>query len=626
MHNPANQSDSDGEVDGLSKLDIVKHSMKAVIEMTKKTNNKTALISFSTGVEVISGFVETKSNHSYLNDKIDSLQPKNATNIWGALNSAIQLIKDSISDNGPGKYNIVLLTDGQENHSPSGGTINMLNQTILRSSLNITIDVIGIGYGTEIDSTFLQGIADTGSGSFVHVPSSEFMCDAFTRLTCNNSHTFGTFGTLNLKIQGNTFKDIMGYKSKKYKKISETEIKIKVNGLHYGVPLDIVANIKESPDATPDEHIEAEFKYLDFCTKNVETVVKVQNDLAVLDCLPDALTRDMYCEIIFDLLSRNIVYSGQLSPDESAEFIRKITAMPLSDYSSSIIEEFGDQVTKALSKWDWYQKWGQHYLISILEAHMNKVDKSFASKSMSFYSTPALKELFEEGSFIFNSLPPPSPSITVPTFSDGGGGCVFRSLSSNSVAPPVVVQKKPVNIKQYNTRKLDCFHGDCIVQTRCGYKKMRDLKKEDNVLTPFGYTKVKCLVHIKYQPHEKEMVFFNCRYGNGLIITKYHPIFDVTWKFPKDIGTTKTIICRELFNLVLENHHIVYVNNIECVTLGHGITANDIIMHEFFGTQKVIDCLKIANGWNEGKIIIDGEKSCSKLSQNGTVSDWIIVQ
>ena len=615
MIEPANQPEPGGEVDGLSKLDIAKHSMKAVIDMTKETNNIMSIVSFSTESKVISGFVETKSNHSYLNSKIDSLAPEFATNIWGALNTAIQLINASIEVKGPGKYNIVLLTDGQENRAPQSGTINMLAQTLQRSNLNVTIDVIGIGYGTDIDSTFLQGIADTGSGSFVHVSSSEFMCDALTRLTCNNSQTFGSFGTLKLTVSGTTFTDIPNYKSKKFQKISDTEIAVTVNGLRYGVPQDIVFDINESDSSI---NVNAEFTYLDFVTKNTETIVKEQRGVVLVEPMSDSVIRDNYCKLLYDVLTlpKDDEYPGLSLSAMIFVFAQPVT-ISTSDYCNAVLHEVNDQVTKALSRQDWYQKWGKHYLISILEAHTNKVAKSFASKPMSFYSTPELDAAFEEGSFIFNSLPPPSPSITVSAYAGG----TFRSLSSTSAAPVIV--QKPVNMQQYNTKKLDCFDGNCTVQTPSRHKKIRDLTKGDTVLTSSGnYVKIKCLVHITYQPHEREMVYFD----SGLVITKYHPIFDGTWKFPKDIGETRTVICSELFNLVLESEHIVYVNDIPCVTLGHGITTDKIIMHEFFGTQKVINCLKQVTGWNDGKVNIDGEKSYSKKGPDGMISNWIIVQ
>ena len=45
----------------------------------------------------------------------------------------------------------------------------------------------------------------------------------------------------------------------------------------------------------------------------------------------------------------------------------------------------------------------------------------------------------------------------------------------------------------------------------------------------------------------------------------------------------------------------MYINNIQCVTLGHGFQDN-VVSHNYFGTDKVIKDLKNMSGWNKGKI------------------------
>ena len=53
--------------------------------------------------------------------------------------------------------------------------------------------------------------------------------------------------------------------------------------------------------------------------------------------------------------------------------------------------------------------------------------------------------------------------------------------------------------------------------------------------------------------------------------------------------------------LVLEKHHIIYVNDVLCITLGHNYTY-DILEHPFFGTYYVIQFLNHQNGWKTGHI------------------------
>ncbi len=40
----------------------------------------------------------------------------------------------------------------------------------------------------------------------------------------------------------------------------------------------------------------------------------------------------------------------------------------------------------------------------------------------------------------------------------------------------------------------------------------------------------------------------------------------------------------------MDDHHIMYINSISCVTLGHNF-KDEVVAHEYFGSQKVINDL-----------------------------------
>jgi hypothetical protein len=61
----------------------------------------------------------------------------------------------------------------------------------------------------------------------------------------------------------------------------------------------------------------------------------------------------------------------------------------------------------------------------------------------------------------------------------------------------------------------------------------------------------------------------------------------------------------------------VFINNIECVTLGHGLTDNEVVKHEYYGTEKVIKDLIKMKGFDEGIIIFD--TNCIIRNYNGKV-------
>ena len=54
--------------------------------------------------------------------------------------------------------------------------------------------------------------------------------------------------------------------------------------------------------------------------------------------------------------------------------------------------------------------------------------------------------------------------------------------------------------------------------------------------------------------------------------------------------------------LILDNNHTIVINNYITCTLGHYITENEVIKHEYFGTDKVINDLKQIEGFNNGYV------------------------
>lgn len=95
------------------------------------------------------------------------------------------------------------------------------------------------------------------------------------------------------------------------------------------------------------------------------------------------------------------------------------------------------------------------------------------------------------------------------------------------------------------------------------------------------------------------------KFENGLIITNYHPILHKNeWMFPVDVKGPEQIFVDRYYNFVLEQGHSMLVNEVYCVTLGHGMQG-PVLGHEYLGTEKVIDDLKKFEGWNHGKVVLN---------------------
>ena len=117
---------------------------------------------------------------------------------------------------------------------------------------------------------------------------------------------------------------------------------------------------------------------------------------------------------------------------------------------------------------------------------------------------------------------------------------------------------------------------------------------------------------------------------DDLIITPWHPIrINNNFTFPEYVSPGEVFKCDYVYNLVLESGHIVRVDDIECVTLGHSFkdpesASEKIVTHDYFGSQKIIEDLMKLDGWNSGFIdmgssyfhrnestkLVDGLKIC----------------
>ncbi len=165
----------------LTRLDLVKHTMKTVIESLAPTDNL-ALISFSYNAKILSSFrpVKDKSNKSNLNDKINSLYPDGGTNIWDALRVAIDVASNTkLTD----KINILLFTDGVSNSDPPRGIINTLKD-YLNNKPHLNIILNTYGFGNDINSKLLYDITRTNiselnTGIFGFIPDATMIGTVF---------------------------------------------------------------------------------------------------------------------------------------------------------------------------------------------------------------------------------------------------------------------------------------------------------------------------------------------------------------------------------------------------------------------------------------------------------------
>lgn len=231
-------------------------------------------------------------------------------------------------------------------------------------------------------------------------------------------------------------------------------------------------------------------------------------------------------------------------------------------------------------------EWYSHALRCISYALLDKVCVDFRTKASMTFAHDAQKELAEEIELIFATKKPPIPSLNG-----------FSTTSTITRLPDQFV------------RGGGCFHATSNLWkvTTSGYKQIPicHLKKGDVVLSAdmsngginFVLDTVECLVeHIYSKPINIFMLH------SSLGLTATHPVW-INGKFVHPFTSNWTMTTSiNVFNLVMKGRHCVVAGSncsLPVVTLGHNYTG-DIVSHDYFGTNLVIDDLKQESSYKTG--------------------------
>jgi len=241
----------------------------------------------------------------------------------------------------------------------------------------------------------------------------------------------------------------------------------------------------------------------------------------------------------------------------------------------ALLKDLEGQVTEAFSRKDWFDKWGVHYLPSLMRAHLLQLCNNFKDPGVQVYGGKVFNQLRDEADSIFCKLPPPKPSRTP------SSGTTVQSMSV------------------YNNSCNPCFDGNALVLMDNGtLKKVKLICKGDRVMSPYGATEVVCVVKTNCYQGKAELVELN----GGLVITPWHPVkIQGKWKFPADLGQVVERSCPAVYSFVLKDKHVMLINGIQCVTLGHDFEEEGV-KHPYFGSDLVIKDLQCMHGWRSGLV------------------------
>ena len=569
------------EAHGFTRLDLVKHSVNTIASILNERDSLT-IITFSTAARIqVPPTQMTLQGKEIIKRALTTIMPDESTNIWDGIRLGAQVA------NRPelAGRNIIgmLLTDGFPNINPPRGIMNTLQSIKMVNAWSL--HTFGVGY--NLDSQLLADIATWGNGMFGFIPDCSMVGTVIINFLANMLSTANPNMTLSYKV-GNA-----------------PAVTINTGAILIGQDREIV--IKLPGSAVQFSTTGALFNPVTITEDPLDTYTAVYSDY--MDVLDIAIREGSNANKSHGLDKARYISAATaaLVNFESARNTAIVTddrvKALLRDICSS--NESEGQVGMAPMH---IAKWGEHYLRSYLKAQKYQQSMNFKDPGLQIYGGELFHQIQEEGDRIFCELEPPK--------STAASANSYTNANANSVAALIA----PVNMAHFHNASGGCFQGDCIVKMADGtLKKIQDTQAGEQVWTPTGAATIRAVVICGTYARSQPM----SQIGK-LCITPWHPIrIEGVWQFPADVVSYTSRLISTVYNFVLDCGHIVDVEGIQCVTLGHGF-QEDKVCHAFFGTDAVITDIKCQPGWGIGRPVFKNLVTTRNLS-TGMINGWVDV-
>ena len=528
---------------GLTILDVVKHAVRTVISMLNP-NDRVSIIAYdddATDVFTLSSMND--SNKQTCISKLEQITPGTSTNLWGGLHSALMTMTQNriIGRNA----SVLFFTDGVPNIRPARPESQMFARFNIENNTNFSVHFYGFGYSME--SQLLNDCANVGSGSYCFIPDASFVGTIFTNAVANILSTCAD----NIKLQINNGSVCGEYR--------DSEGWVDVGPIMYGQTRDVVIEC--------DTPLHVHISYHSF-GQLVEIAYPLTN-MEIHEHTPRfkrQLVRLSFIQVIQQCIH---------NPLNATDFIKDMaTQISTNPEGREYLRDLSGQILEAFTGKGYFDKWGRHYVRSIVRTHQLQQRNNFKDFSVQHYGSEMSRLLADQAEELFNVLAPPRPSALS-----------SRSASMNSM-------------HIMNISNAPCFSGDCYAKmTDSSIKILSDLKKGDSIWTPFGSATIRCVVKTTFVEGGAQLVHLE----NNLMVTPWHPIvYNEKWVFPIHISSPTFTHIKSVYSFVLDKHHIMDINGYSAICLGHTYTDNPILKHPYFGSNAVIRDLSNMRGWNKG--------------------------
>jgi len=544
---------------GITRLDLVKQVVRVMSAMMGP-QDRVAIVSFNDRAATRMALTPMDdAGRRRLATVLDGIHADNCTNIYGAVEESARIAS---SPECKGRRIVgLLLTDGVPTDSlpPLSGRYTTMPLVQERIRVLNPWSFHTMGFSSDINSALLEQLASWGKGRFLFVPSGDMVSTNGINLTAYEKTIASLGTTIHYTVNGIRHELVTG-------------------PVAVGQRRDFVFPI--AADATLAVEATGASPLTDFgsvemsdCRRDMaDTLGSMIDQFAMsytIYCNYDEIARDMDRQLMA-LFSR---HSTVADPSVKA-MMRDIVSKADGEGQCRIAL----QHLRA-------QEWGLHYLRAYRDHMRAGICMNFKDPGLKIFETPQFLAIQALGDTAFASIPPPP---------------VQRKGEATFVAAPVSAASVSY---VFNNSSGSCFQGQTAVRMADdSVKAIQDIQPGDQVWTPTGPATVLHRATFHTDQPSQPLVQFSPTTG----VTPWHPCREVKedgslgpWTFPASLQQFDARPLKTVYNLVLDQGHIIESGKHQFVTLGHGFEEG-ILKHSFFGTNACVEALERQPGASQG--------------------------
>ena len=573
-------------------LDLCKHTVRTVSGMLGP-KDMLCLITYSSTAKVIlrPTFMDQAGQ-----EKLDALllpiKAEGNTNIWAAL----ELMDRVASAPEFAGSNIVsaLLTDGMSNMNPGRGVLEMFRLYGKPSLYNLST----FGFGYNIDSTLLIALSDISGGAYVFCPDFSMVATVFINWAATHLSSAAKPKTIKVNFEDGAVATL------------------NTGTIQFGQPRTFTVPLMGGV---------------------VRSATIVNTDISVVPAEVEAIpVVEMARFELVAALKEIVVADGSLAP------IRGLCDKYRGTAAEALMSEIkeGGQVVLGTQKTvtrPFWTRWGRHYIPGYAKAHELQQRMNFKDVGLQVYGSKNFEAIQTLGDHIFGKVMPFEPTGTKKNATGYGGthaqargpGALSSASGGGGGGGGGGQRQATVNLTRFSpdpdfaspmayltTPGAGCWGAGSPIKMADGSRMpVEDIRKGDVVWTISGAKRVLYALKMGTKQAAQPMV----RLG-GCLITPWHPVLHkMKWCYPADLGIIEDLPVQSVYNLILEGGHIVDIDGVLTVTLGHGFNS-PVVKHDFFGNESsIIRAICYQPGFDEGRPVFKNLK-CSKYK--GYIMGW----